>query len=304
MNHFCTITTADHAYKVFALFDSLLHYNREVCLHVLVTDSFFPESNSPQLKVYFLDEVRKGEPVADQIIKKYSHDRDKLRWSMKPAFLKYLLTKNETTKLIYLDNDIFFFNDYDFLFDYLNQHSFALTPHNYERSPDHSQNMLEANYRVGLYNAGFVGVNKNAINTLQWWAECCLYKCEKNPFRGTFDDQKYLDLVPVMCEDALIVRHQGCNVAEWNRYVCLRENIDGEILINGKYPIVFIHFNYTTIREILNGNDLLLNGFFNQYMAALTKYFPEITKAWLYRKPTKLDSIKFFLWQLVTPKNN
>lgn len=301
MNHFCTITTADHAFKVFALCDSLLRYEEDICLHVLVIDDSFPASPFPQTQIYFLKDVQ-HEPVAASIISKYKKHSDKLRWSMKPAFLKHLLLKNEIEKLIYLDNDLFFFNEFDFLFDYLIDHSFALTPHNYERSPDHSQNMLEANYRVGLYNAGFVGVNKNAIDTLQWWAECCLYKCEKNPFRGTFDDQKYLDLIPIMREDALVIRHQGCNVAEWNRYVCVRENVDDEVLINGKYPVVFIHFNYTTIREILHGNDLLLNGFFNRYMAALTQYFPEITKASLYRKPTKLDALKYGIWKMVTQR--
>ncbi len=301
MRNFCTITTADHAYKVFALCDSLVRFYPNICLHVLVIDDSFPSLPSAKMKVYFLNDVQ-AEPVATSIIQKYRRQSDKLRWSLKPAFLKHLLSSSGIDKLIYLDNDLFFFNEFEFLFEYLDDYSFALTPHNYERNPDHSQNMLEANYRVGLYNAGFVGVNKNALDTLQWWAECCLYRCEKNPFRGTFDDQKYLDLIPVMREDALVIRHQGCNVAEWNRYVCVRENVDGEVLINGQYPIVFIHFNYTTIREILSGNDILLNAFFNLYMASLTKYFPTITKAWLYRKPTRLEAIKFYIWRFVTQR--
>ncbi len=301
MNHFCTITTTDHAYKAFALCESLLAYDENISLHVLVVDDSFPASPFPEAKIYFLKDVN-AEQVAQNIISKYRTQRDKLRWSMKPAFMKHLLSKPEIDKLIYLDNDIFFCNEYQFLFDYLDEYSFALTPHNYERTPDHSQNMLEANYRVGLYNAGFVGANKTALDTLQWWAECCLYRCEKNPFRGTFDDQKYLDLIPVMREDALVIRHQGCNVAEWNRYVCVREKIDGEVLINGKFPVVFIHFNYTTIREILKGNDLLLNEYFNSYMSSLTKYFPEITKASLYKKPTKIEALKYYIWKVFTQK--
>jgi hypothetical protein len=65
---------------------------------------------------------------------------------------------------------------------------------------------------------------------MQWWASCCAYRCEKNPIRGTFDDQRYLDLLPVMDERVHILRHKGCNVADWNRQEIPR-SMQGEQLI-------------------------------------------------------------------------
>lgn len=299
MMNFCTISTSDFYYKVYALCDSLREQNPNFVMHVLILDKDFPYCPFPQVKRYYLKDILTT-PTASDIVKKYARYKDKLRWSLKPVFLKFLLNREDIDSAVYLDNDICFFSDYKFLFDYLENHSFLLTPHNYERVPTHNQNMLEANFRVGLYNAGFVGVNKNAVSTLQWWAECCLYRCEKNPFRGTFDDQKYLDLVPIMNEDAMIVRHQGCNVAEWNRYVCYRTEQNGEVLINGKYPVVFVHFNFTTLRCIIDKNDPGLEQYFERYLMLLTKYKRELRPAHLYMPPALTEVFKYTVWKRIT----
>jgi len=44
--------------------------------------------------------------------KKYKIYKDKLRWSLKPVFLKYLIENSIADKIIYVDNDIAFFNYY------------------------------------------------------------------------------------------------------------------------------------------------------------------------------------------------
>ena len=299
MNHFCTITTYDHLYKVFALRDSLLQYDNNTILHVLMTDGKPSSVNEPHIKMYAVADIS-SEAIVTKIASKYRRQSDRLRWSLKPSFLKFLLNQTDLNKAIYLDNDLFFFNDYAFLFDHLNDHAFLLTPHYYDRSPVKDQNWLEANFRAGLFNAGFIAVNKNAANTLQWWAECCLYRCKKSALRGTFDDQKYLDLIPVMREDAMILRHQGCNVAEWNRFLCLREVVNGQVLINGKWPVVFIHFNYTTIREIIDGKEPLLAPFFDRYFDTLKKYKAELQREDMYRAVAKMDWVKYFVWKFLT----
>ena len=48
--------------------------------------------------------------IGIQIIDKYQNNQDKLRWALKPIFLKHLL--NETNAVIYVDNDIYFYNDF------------------------------------------------------------------------------------------------------------------------------------------------------------------------------------------------
>jgi len=297
--HFCTISTHDHAYKVFALCESLRLVNPAFTLHALFVDKLPDSSPFAQLKLYPLEALNEAGLGAD-IIEKYTSTSDKLRWSLKPVFLKKLLVSQSLYAVIYLDNDLCFFEDYTFLFELLNTHTFLLTPHHYERSPYHQQNMLEANFRVGLYNAGFVGANKEAIQTLDWWASCCLYRCEKNALRGTFDDQKYLDLIPIIDEKAHIVRHLGCNLAEWNEAVLSRTMREGKVFINDVFPVVFIHFNQTTIRAIIQGRDALLKPYFENYVQFLKKYKPALQEENLYHSPALIDYIKYSIWRVAT----
>lgn len=298
MYHCCTITTADHLYKTLALYDSLRRVQPDIFLHVLCIDILSEKIPDGNIAAYSIDNLQ-DLPSAATIISKYSSSKDKLRWSLKPVFLHYLLEK-KADKVIYLDNDIYFFGEPAFLFDLLDTYDILLTPHHYPRDPSRDQNWLEANFRVGLYNAGFVAVNKNAIRDLDWWAACCAYRCEKNPLRGMFDDQKYLDLLPVMNERAHIVRHKGCNVAEWNKAVISRTERDGQIYLDEKYPLVFIHFNGTTVRAIEQGEEPLLQKSLVNYLETLSRYKPEIKAEHLYTMPGLIDRIKYRIWKVAT----
>ncbi len=297
MNHFCTISTSDHLFKVFALADSL-DRGTAYTLHVLLVDPS-DEVKHPHCVFWNLKDVAKSD-TAQIIIKKYQHYTNKLRWSFKSVFMLHLLSLAEVENVIYLDNDLFFFNEYDFLFDLLKQHCFLLTPHYYKTDPTQNQNWLEANYKVGLYNAGFVGASRLAVETLEWWAECCAYRCEKNSFRGIFDDQKYLDLVPVREENAHIVRHRGCNVAGWNTELCKRVIRGDEILINDQYPIIFIHFNEYTIREMVQGSDTSLVKYFQVYFKKLKEYKSNLTESDLLKPSSRWENVKLAVWKGLT----
>ncbi|MDB5282733.1 MAG: nucleotide-diphospho-sugar transferase family protein [Bacteroidota bacterium] len=299
MNHFCTITTASHLYKVYALAESLKEQDAGFLLNVLIVDEAATTFQFENCRFFTLQDIKKCQSAA-QIIHKYGNDKDKLRWSLKPVFMKHLLGQAGVDSVIYLDNDLFFYSDYRFLFDLLKEHSFLLTPHFYRNDPKTGQNWLEANFRLGLYNAGFVGANKSAAKTLQWWADCCLYRCEKNSFRGLFDDQKYLDIVPVMEKTAHIVRHKGCNVAGWNTAICKREIVDHRVKIDGRFDIVFIHFNETTIREIIAGSDAILFNYYSAYIEALRKHKERLEKEDVFFERQVIEQMKLGLWKIIT----
>lgn len=297
MNHFCTISTHSHLYKTLALADSVQNHGRSFILHVLMVDG--DKNYKAQNCVFYnLDDLT-GNDTAAQIIKKYKRASDKLRWSLKPVFLTHLL-KNTDQKVVYVDNDQFFYNDYNFLFDLLSTHSILLTPHYYKHNPVEQQNWLEANYKVGLYNAGFLGASRSGIETLEWWGNCCLYRCEKNALRGLFDDQKYLDLVPVIDKNALVLRHQGCNVAGWNIELCKRTMVNGNVVINNEYPVVFVHYNAFTIRQIENGTDPLLAKMYEEYFMSLKKHKPDLNRANLISTEPFIEKLKYYIWHTAT----
>lgn len=298
MYHFCTISTADHLYKAFALYDSLVEIDKNAFLHILCVDKAKVDVSGRNIRIYQLNEI-KILSSALNVIEKYSGNKDKLRWSLKPVFLTLLL-QTEADKVIYLDNDIYFFGSYHFLFDLLNEYDFLLTPHYYSTNPNKEQNWFEANYRVGLYNAGFVGVAKSALKHLIWWTECCAYRCEKNSLRGMFDDQKYLDLIPVINERAQIVRHKGCNVADWNRSEVPRSEKAGQLYLAEKDPLVFIHFNYTTIRAIEQGREPFLKPMYETYFSNIQKYAPSIIRAEMYGEDGLKEKLKYKIWKIVT----
>lgn len=282
-----------------ALADSLAHYG-ECKLHVLLVDGIGTATH-PSCQFWYLSDL-KGDLQAIEVIAKYSGDTDKLRWCLKPVFMQYLLQLESLTvnPLIYLDNDLYFFGDYDFLFELLKDHNFILTPHYYRNRPDEKQNWFEANFRVGLYNAGFLGANRNSVNGLRWWAECCRYRCEKSAVRGLFDDQKYLDLLPVVEDKVHVLKHKGCNLAGWNMDVCKREMVAGEVVIDKTYPIVFIHFNSMTIREILKGEDKLLLPYFKRYFSGLIRYKSDLKESDMLQFPPFTDRLKYLVWKFFT----
>ncbi|MBL0131793.1 MAG: hypothetical protein IPP43_12305 [Chitinophagaceae bacterium] len=123
--------------------------------------------------------------------------------------------------------------------------------------------------RGELFNAGFIGANKSGEAAINWWAGMCHYKIENRKELGLYDDQKYLDILPVQFEAVHIIKHPGCNLASWNLDTSKREMIDGKLLINKIYEPVFIHFAKDTITNILNRNDELLKPYLDEYIKAL-----------------------------------
>ena len=175
-------------------------------------------------------------------------------------------------KVVFTDPDTFYYSDFTFLFEELNESDVLLTPHWRGLNPNLDTANFELQFVGGLFNAGFIGVNANSIETMNWWAENCLYRCEKNFSIGHYVDQTYLNLMPVYFENVKILRHQGCNVANWNQIVCQRDLVAGQVRINNYWEIVFVHFTNSTIVGILSGEDHLLLPHLNSYMAALSQH--------------------------------
>lgn len=291
---FCTITTHSHLYKVYALADSLSM--NSLPLNVLLVDADqIPINEQSNIKFILLSELTTNLTI--NIVNKYRNDLDKLRWALKSCFLLHLL--NNYKKVIYIDNDVCFYNSALFLFDKLTSSSILLTPHFYEANPFHRQNWLEANFRVGLFNAGFIGVNIYATPFLEWWANCCLYNVKKSYWRGLFDDQKYLDLVPILFNDVEILKHPGCNLAGWNyKNYHLHRLGNGDILINDIYSVVFIHFAELSCIEFASGNHFL-HPEFKQYDLLLKHYAADFNfKRSIFNKRTILTYLYFLKWKL------
>lgn len=269
MQAFCTIVSSSHIALAKALFSSLQKQNSDIKLHVLIID----ENNSVSTDGFIIHTVNtlSSYRLFQKIEKKYAAgNKDHFRWSLKPVLISYLL-QNGYDKVIFADSDTYFVNDFSFLFSFLDDSSILLSPHWANTDPWQNEDSLFAVLRGGLYNAGFIGANKNGLDAMNWWAEMCHYKMDKRKELGLHDDQKYLDILPVQFPGVKVLKHQGCNLASWNIDTCKRGIIDGRLLINKKYEPVFIHFAADTIINILNRNDILLKPYLDEYVERLSK---------------------------------
>ena len=276
---FCTIITADYLPYALALHDSLLDQCHDVSLSILIVDGLQDDSELlrtfPNLELFFAEDICQT-GIAQKIYRKYNNrSKDKLRWSLKPIFMQHLLS-NGNERVIYADSDLFFFGDYRFLFDELEEASVLLSPHWRSSDPYADSANFSTLLTSGIYNAGLIGVSGKGTQAMEWWAAACEYRCEKALSEGFFDDQGYLDLFPTLFENVKIIRHRGCNVANWNRLECQRtRSYEGVVTIENTWPIIFIHFTSSTIRGIRNGDDPLLSEHLECYHRTLQKYLPQ-----------------------------
>jgi lipopolysaccharide biosynthesis glycosyltransferase len=285
VNTFCTIITGNYYAYALSLLESLkTHCKQTVTLHVFVSDESVDkaflqdvEEQHTGLFFHYRDEV--CAEMALKLFEKYHHSyMDAYRWSMKPVFMNYLIQDQGFEKVIYLDCDLYFYNNPDFIFDLLDKENVLLSPHwRCADNPELDFTNFKLNFQGGIYNGGFVGINSKGTAAMEYWANLCLAACEINFERGFYVDQKYLDILHSRFEGVGVLRHRGCNVASWNHTDNKRSiNQNGEVVINEVFPIVFIHFTKGTMRSILNDLDGLLLPYFALYSDSVRKYNPKI----------------------------
>lgn len=297
MKTICTIITSNYFPYAATLFKSLIKFNPQEKLNVLVCDNGNLDPaplKYPGIKITRLKDLY-GYSNTDSIFIKYKENDDALRWSLKPVFISYLLDHG-FEKVIFTDCDIFFFNDYDFLFKDLNNADILLTLHRTTTNPKIDEDGFLSFFRFGMFNAGFVGASKKGIPALQWWARACLFKNEVNLNSGIYKDQKYLDALPILFDNVKVIEHRGCNIAFWNQQECERTLVNSQLLINKKYPIIFIHFTRKYIPELLEGHDALIMPYFREYENCfretgyqLSDFIPDLPE---YKKPGPLLTLK------------
>lgn len=275
-NAICTVCSADYLPLTRTLFDSIRRFQPELACYVLISDR--EQFESEELKeagiaCFGLSDVTAVDGF-QSLYERYGHSHpDEFRWSLKSVFMRFLLQNEAIERLVYADNDICFFASIEFIFDSLQSCSLLLSPHWRSMNPKYRPRQFNIDFRDGQFNAGFVGVNRDALPALEWWTRACVHACRKSPKEGLWDDQRYLDVLLYRFEGTAVLRHQGCNLAAWNMDESGRSSVNGQVLIDGQWPVVFIHFTTQTIRAIAGSEqDALLKAHLVDYGQLLAKY--------------------------------
>lgn len=273
---FCTIITKSHLRFALTLHMSYRKFGNYQTKVLIVDGSEKDVSDYLYPGVHYLFPGQINLERSKEVKNKYGHIKssDYYRWSMKPVLMYYLLNQEGYDRVIYVDSDLFFYQSPQFLIDLLEEHSILLTPHHHHSDPKIDETDFLRNFKHGHYNAGFVGASRRGLKALDWWAVACIYKMGRIPKLGIFDDQAYLNLMPVYFEKVFIVHHSGCNL-HVHSPEHPRSIINGQLLISNSYPLVFAHFRREYIRLILSGKDPLMQEKLEEYRDFICREFPD-----------------------------
>lgn len=165
--------------------------------------------------------------------------------AIKPYAFAYLRRLYPRAGLVYLDPDILVVEPLARVEAAFAEGALAvLTPHLLEPIDDDRQPGEREILASGTYNCGFIaiGAHVQADRLIAWWSDRLEFGAVNDITAGLFTDQKWIDLVPGMFADVVILRDEGYNLAYWNlsqRPVSRR----GLHWYAAERPLVFVHFS-------------------------------------------------------------
>tara|TARA_R110000744_G_scaffold142853_1_gene254593 strand:+ start:2453 stop:3367 length:915 start_codon:yes stop_codon:yes gene_type:complete len=228
VKNFCTVTDYNFHRRVWALNQSLLNGSDDYILYVLAldTESFnlFGQKSwkNQNIRVVSITDLLKQDAAllkcADNLPSYEALNvtsgnipeaqRIQFIWSLSPYFTWYCLDQYNPEDILYIDADIYFFNNWKRIYDNLDKVSVGLVEH---RSPYSPAN--------GKYNVGIVYF-KNDIDGYKcctWWKNCLLFTDNEHfKTHGMCGDQKYLELFEELFDNVEAVDKYFGHLAPWN----------------------------------------------------------------------------------------
>lgn len=231
--------------KVRLLCESIRRYHPEFVVHLALADDV-PDA-AERLGPLVDDVIRiKDLQIPNERSWVFRHSVVELSCAVKPFVAQHLLGQGCVGNILYLDPDIVLFSRLDDLVDEFRTASILLTPHRtvpevtLEGVRDHEID----NLRHGVFNLGFIGIRNDGRGRAfaDWWAQRNYHFCADDPDTGLFNDQKWINFVPIFFEGVKILKDTRLNVAPWNLST---RNVEGSFaegfIVDGR-PMGFYHF--------------------------------------------------------------
>lgn len=243
--NFCTLFDSNYLFKGLALYSSLVaNCSSDFTLWILCMDDLtFEILSKINLSKVKLVDIHEFESLELLEIKKERNVAE-YSWTCASNFIWFILQKNNyLDKIIYLDADLYFFDDPKILIEELDDQDVMITEHRYSKKYDQAA-------VSGIYCVQFMVFrnNDNGLMILDWWRRACLNWCFDYLDNGRFGDQKYLDDWPFRFYGVYKLQHLGGGVAPWNvsQYNFFISNckVFGSLKNDSKsWPLIFYHFH-------------------------------------------------------------
>ena len=245
MMHYCTLFNKNYLANGLALYDSIEKFSKsDFKLYVLAMDDytsrFLQLDQRSKMIVISLEVFENDELLSVKVGRSFGE----YCWTCTPCLVRYCLDTYQIPFCIYLDADLFFFNDPNIGWNEMpNECSVLITEHNYHPKHDH---------RVtnGLYCVQYMGFrnNEDGNRVLNWWKDSCIEWCFAKAENNRFGDQKYLDDWLVRFPGVWVSQNKGIGFAPWNIEMFELENDSPDYTIinkvtKQKYKLVFYHFH-------------------------------------------------------------
>ena len=248
---YCTYFDSGYLSRGLALISSLREHGDDSPVYVLALDDaagLFLDQHAPEnVFVLRIEELELVEP--ELLPLKTQRSRMEYYFTCTPLLIRYVMNQHATpgSIAIYLDADLFFFDDPQLVISAMGNGSVGIIEHRY---PDTVAPKLA---KYGRFNVGWVGFKDDAAgrNVLDWYASKTLEWCSDKPEDGKYADQGYLDWFPDF-KGVEILNSPGFNLAPWNtRRHKLKltpvgssdqNHSDSTLKVDGE-PLVFFHFH-------------------------------------------------------------
>lgn len=208
---YCTILATNYLPKALALAESVREFEG-VDLHILLIDAETPADlpDIPGMNLISTDFLGLGVEEIHRLA--MSYDLVEFATSIKPVFLKRLLETHERAS--YIDPDMLLVSPIPELTADLDASpgGILLTPH-FLKPPTQDAFSSEGHMLyAGVFNLGFVAVDRRAGAFLDWWWDRLREECIFDVLGGLFVDQKWVDLGAVYFAGTAW-QHPGYNVS-------------------------------------------------------------------------------------------
>lgn len=243
---YCTYFDSGYLSRGLALISSLREHGDYSPVYVLALDTptstYFDQYAPENVFVLSIEELEKAEP--ELLPLKTQRSRMEYYFTCTPLLIRYVMNKQNIPggMSIYLDGDLFFFDDPQLVINAMTDNSVGIIEHRY---PD---SLAEKLAKYGKFNVGWVGFRDDNAGraVLDWYSEMTVEWCSDKPENGKYADQGYLNWFPDF-PGVRVLTSAGFNLAPWN---VKRHTIEatgfsqgtGRVIVD-KQPLVFFHFH-------------------------------------------------------------